>query len=201
MNPQWDVLNPKWTFGSKPRPKNPHVRLSSSLFERAPLPGPGEILNAALLHLRLQTELRRCIPRSIPSYASAFFVYAYASKDGGNGLLKELSNCQPPPSSMREDSTPARYGLALQSLIGNSLDLEHHLSYLSSCLNSPFTFDRFKPAACYHFVIVLEDNSPRQLWHALFTAAYPLLSFFRHLNLASKHHVPRDRDLQALRPS
>ncbi|KAK7394662.1 hypothetical protein VNO78_15197 [Psophocarpus tetragonolobus] len=115
MKPQWDVLNPKWTFGSKPRPKNPHVRLSSSLFERAPLPGPGEILNATLLHLRLQTELRRCIPRSIPSYASAFFVYAYASRDGGNGLLKELSNCQPPPSSMREDSTPARYGLALVS--------------------------------------------------------------------------------------
>ena len=36
----------------------------------------------------LAWELRRCIPRSIPSYASAFFVYAYASRDGGNGLLK-----------------------------------------------------------------------------------------------------------------
>ncbi|KAK7295939.1 hypothetical protein VNO77_46238 [Canavalia gladiata] len=29
--------------------------------------------------------------------------------------IYELSNCQPPPSSMREDSTPARYGLALGS--------------------------------------------------------------------------------------
>jgi len=31
-------------------------------------------------------QFRRCIPHSIPSYASAFFVYAYASRDGGNFL-------------------------------------------------------------------------------------------------------------------
>lgn len=39
----------------------------------------------------LAWERRRCIPREIPSVASAFFVYAYASRDGVNGLTSEGS--------------------------------------------------------------------------------------------------------------
>ncbi|KAG2405123.1 60S ribosomal protein [Vigna angularis] len=54
MNPQWDVLNPKWTFGTKPRPKNPRIRLSSSLFERAPLLGLSTLIGCGIVRTRIK---------------------------------------------------------------------------------------------------------------------------------------------------